>query len=414
MPRLGFTLLALSLMACASMEQNASVPANGVEYRGGRWFDGSRFVPRTMYVAEGVFHATAPARIDSVVDLAGGYVVPPFADAHQHLIDPRIEVTIEAQLRDGIFYVKDQANAPIMRRLIDPAVNRPGSIDFVSANQGWTSPGGHPVVLVRRGAEMEGPMGAYVRDSLDPGIVMQVASTADIDRRWSYFMAGEPDFVKVYLFHSEAHDRLRDDPAAEGNRGIDPRLVPEIVRRAEAAALQVSAHVYTAADFRNALNSGVHHIAHLPGGRGPDSLFVLTDADAVLAARRGVTVVTTVSQHLDSLLTERLLRTQYARNIEVLRKHGVPMLIGSDLFPGTAATEIDALAHSGLFSNLELLRMWSVTTPRSIFPDRRIGELEEGYEASFLVLREDPLADIGATRAISLRVKQGVPIPVSP
>lgn len=246
------------------------------------------------------------------------------------------------------------------------------------------------------------------------GLLGLRSTTADIDRRWYYFMAGEPDFVKVYLFHSEAHDRLRDDPAAEGNRGIDPRLVSEIVRRAEAAALQVSAHVYTAADFRNALNSGVHHIAHLPGGRGPDSLFVLTDADAVLAARRGVTVATTVSQHLDSLLTERLLRTQYARNIEVLREHNVPLLIGSDLFPGTAAMEIDALAHSGLFSNLELLRMWSVTTPRSIFPERQIGELEEGYEASFLVLRQDPLADIGATRTISLRVKQGVPIPMSP
>jgi imidazolonepropionase-like amidohydrolase len=51
-----------------------------------------------------------------------------------------------------------------------------------------------------------------------------------------------------------------------------------------------------------------------------------------------------------------------------------------------------------------------VTTPRANFPERRIGALEEGYEASFLVLREDPLADMSATRSISLRVRQGVPI----
>jgi imidazolonepropionase-like amidohydrolase len=63
-----------------------------------------------------------------------------------------------------------------------------------------------------------------------------------------------------------------------------------------------------------------------------------------------------------------------------------------------------------LFTNLELLRMWSVTTPRAIFPARRIGELKDGYEASFLVLRGDPLRDFGATRAIALRVKQGVAI----
>jgi imidazolonepropionase-like amidohydrolase len=52
--------------------------------------------------------------------------------------------------------------------------------------------------------------------------------------------------------------------------------------------------------------------------------------------------------------------------------------------------------------------MWSVTTPRAIFPKRSIGELRDGYEASFLVLRADPLADIAATRAIALRVKKGV------
>ena len=167
----------------------------------------------------------------------------------------------------------------------------------------------------------------------------------------------------------------------------------------------------SAPDFRAALESGVHHMAHLPGGRGPDSLFLLTDADAAEAARRGVTVATTVSQHLDDALTERLLATQYAHNVEVLRRHGVPILVGSDLFPGTAATEVAALARSGLFTNLELLTMWSVTTPRAIFPERRIGALEDGYEASFLVLRDDPLVDMSA-RTISLRVKQGVPIPM--
>jgi imidazolonepropionase-like amidohydrolase len=102
------------------------------------------------------------------------------------------------------------------------------------------------------------------------------------------------------------------------------------------------------------------------------------------------------------------LKTQYAHNINLLRRHGVPLLIGSDLMGGTAALEIDALARSGLFTNLELLRMWSVTTPRAIFPKRSIGELRDGYEASFLVLRADPLADIAATRAIALRVKKGV------
>lgn len=415
MRRFGLAVLASSLAACATARWNTALPTHGVAYRGGLWFDGSKFVPMTMYVADGIFHTRAPAQLDSIVDLQGGYVVPPFADAHQHLVDPRIDQTIRAFLHDGIFYLKDQGSAPIVRRLIDPMLNTAMSFDYVGANQGWTSPGGHPVEVIKRGgATMGGPMAAFVRDSLDPGTVMQVAIPTDIQQRWSYFLAGKPDFVKVYVFRSEAHERLRSDPAAEGNRGIDPALVPEIVRLAHAAGLEVSAHVYTAADFRNAVTGGVDQIAHLPGGRGADSVFVLTDADAANARRLGVTVITTVTQHQDSALTERLLKTQYARNISLLRRHGVALLLGSDLIGGTAATEVAALARSGLFSNLELLQMWSVTTPRAIFPARRIGALREGYEASFLVLDADPLQDIAATRAIRLRVKRGVLVGVSP
>jgi imidazolonepropionase-like amidohydrolase len=61
-----------------------------------------------------------------------------------------------------------------------------------------------------------------------------------------------------------------------------------------------------------------------------------------------------------------------------------------------------------LFTNAELLRLWSVTTPQTIFPGRRIGRLADGYEASFLVLHDDPLANIANTRSIVGRVKRGV------
>jgi amidohydrolase family protein len=399
--------LIAAFVACATTQVNTAVPTHGVAYRGGMWFDGSKFAAKTMYVVDGVLRTRAPTQVDSTVDLAGGYVVPPFADAHQHFIDPRIDQTIRTQLAAGVFYVKDHGNSPLFRRLIDPALNRPTSVDFISANQGWTAPSGHPVEVIKRGLAMGPPIADMIRDSLDPGLVNQVASVADIDRRWSYFLGGKPDFVKVFLFRSD-DSALRANPAAEGRFGIDPALVPEIVKRARAAGLEVSAHVFTSVDFRNAVNGGVQLIAHLPGGRGPDSIFMLTEADAKAARQRGVTVITTVVQHEDSALLERLLKTQYANNINLLRRHGVPLLIGSDLMGRTAAIEIAALAHSGLFTNLELLRMWSVTTPRAIFPKRRIGELRDGYEASFLVLRADPLKDIEATRAIALRVKQGV------
>jgi imidazolonepropionase-like amidohydrolase len=74
---------------------------------------------------------------------------------------------------------------------------------------------------------------------------------------------------------------------------------------------------------------------------------------------------------------------------------------------GTAAVEAFALDSLGVFSSSELLRMWCDTSARTIFPTRRIGALREGYEASFLVLKDNPIADFNNVRSILRRFKQG-------
>ena len=52
-------------------------------------------------------------------------------------------------------------------------------------------------------------------------------------------------------------------------------------------------------------------------------------------------------------------------------------------------------------------RILCSVTSRTIFPDRKIGSLEEGSEATFLVLRQNPLDDLQHLRAIKLRCKRG-------
>jgi len=73
--------------------------------------------------------------------------------------------------------------------------------------------------------------------------------------------------------------------------------------------------------------------------------------------------------------------------------------------------EVTYLATLGVLTPLELLRLWSEATPRAIFPQRRVGCLEEGCEASLLVLAGDPAADFANTRRIALRMKDGRPLP---
>jgi imidazolonepropionase-like amidohydrolase len=247
---------------------------------------------------------------------------------------------------------------------------------------------------------------------------------AQVDSVWPLHIKREPDFVKVFLLFSEEYAKRLHDSVYFGRRGLDPTLVPYITAKAHRSGLRVTAHVETAADFRVAVDAGVDEIGHVPGFR-PDgntmSAFLpldryrLTPQDAAQAARRGVVVVTTVSEALELLGDPATISPESAApikqmllsNLVLLRDAGVKIALGSDRFRLNVVREVDALAAAGVFDNLSLLRMWSVTTPQTIFPARRIGSLADGSEASLLVLSGDPIADIGNTKRIVLRMKQG-------
>jgi hypothetical protein len=86
----------------------------------------------------GAFTFDRPQRIDATVDLTGRYVVPPFAEAHNHNIEPRPDLAkvIRNYLADGIFYVKNPNNPPRAKTELAKLVNMHDSVDVVFAN-GW-------------------------------------------------------------------------------------------------------------------------------------------------------------------------------------------------------------------------------------------------------------------------------------
>ena len=51
--------------------------------------------------------------------------------------------------------------------------------------------------------------------------------------------------------------------------------------------------------------------------------------------------------------------------------------------------------------------MLTITTPQGTFPARKIGCLNEGCEASFLVFNRDPLQDLSNITDIEMRIKDG-------
>ena len=94
-------------------------------------------------------------------------------------------------------------------------------------------------------------------------------------------------------------------------------------------------------------------------------------------------------------------------NLRMLLRSGVTLALGSDSYSDISVAEARCLATLGVIDTATLLRIWSETTPRAIFPNRQIGRLMPGYEASFVVVDKDPLTDFSNANQIRSAVKQG-------
>ena len=189
------------------------------------------------------------------------------------------------------------------------------------------------------------------------------------------------------------------------------------MQKAHAAGLRVFAHVDTAFDYHVALVAGVDGMAHLPGygiGATEDrSLYRIPDPDVALTATRKVFVIATAAVSVGyGSAEDAAARIALSRdNLGRMKAAGVQVLVGSDRYSSDSLKEADYLQALGVWSNAEMLRMWSVTTPEAIFPKRKIAELKPGYEASFLVLKTNPLEQWSAVHTIAARWKQGQPLP---
>ena len=408
----------------------------------GQWFDGEGFRAATWYSVEGRLTKRPPAGLVQTVDLAGLYMVPPFGEAHNHNVEGPWNVQAVAQryLHDGVFYVKNPNDVRDFAQQIKHAINMPTSIDATFAHVGLTGHGGHPAALyedVLRIGRYEPAVGPIERGWFENRSYVVVETDAEVEAKWPVILRGSPDFLKVYLVHSEDDGEEAKVKPAHHRKGLHPALVPGIVARAHAAGLQVTAHVETAADFRQAIRAGVDELAHVPGWliqRADDAERArLTEEDARLAADHKVRVVTTsvAGQAMPSIgghhqhgshaghgtgqpMKHNALPADAAShvlkdNLHLLQRAGVTLVIGSD-HAETSLAEVLHLSTLHLFDNRTLLKMWCEATPAAIFPARRIGKFAEGYEASFLALAGNPIEDFDQVQAIRRRFKQGVPL----
>jgi len=401
----------------------------------GKWFTGKEFQSTTFYAVNGILTKQRPTGLIGTVDLQAGYVVPAFADAHSHFPSSgqNFETANRAFLQAGVFYVLNAGGDADKENALRQKLGSPSTVDAVFAHSVFTCPEGHPKpyleYLNEHGSEFGLP---FAKSKLEDHYFRMIDSVADIDRQWPQFLSTKPDFVKLIFVFSELY---QSSDGSEKSMGLRPELAAELVHRAKTAGLRTGAHIEDAADFHNAVAAGVDMVMHLPAFPDPqdrqaayrdkanwEERYTISASDIELAARRGITVVTTAAalsaenfENPNPLTAlnenERRFRKIMIQNLRHLKDAGVRLAVGSDTVPGAGVLrEIDFLKDSDVFSNLELLKMWSEATPRAVFPQRKIGALQEGFEANFLVLEGNPMLDFANTKKIRMLVKQGEPL----
>ena len=192
-------LLALCTYACSHMGPGVStafVPTAAEKSKSvertlrlvnGQWLLGGRFVSVTRYAVGSTLRDHYAARPDSTLDLHGGFVVPPFGEAHNHNIEAssRVDALIARYLRDGVFYVENPNVLPRNRAALAGKVNVPTGVDVIFANGGLTGSGGHPIEIVRRNSAR----GIWTAADGEGEFYWVVDNSADLARKWPAILA---------------------------------------------------------------------------------------------------------------------------------------------------------------------------------------------------------------------------------
>ncbi len=244
----------------------------------------------------------------------------------------------------------------------------------------------------------------------------------DVDAKWPLIMKYKPDHIKICLSDAKNYPEKRRLERADDN-GLSEEVAAYVVQRAHKEGLRVFAHIETADDARVCAQIGVDVLAHLPGyfwdgTEETKAKYCMTKKDVTLFKKVGLTLIPTVNIHGTTKYDSAGNPTFYQENYLKVLKYKKEMLqalytakvtiaLGGDYFGNTVAPEIDTLIKYKFFSNRQLLTIYSKLTPQSIFPKRKLGEIKEGFEASFVVLLENPLLNIEAIKNILFRIKQG-------
>jgi len=404
-----FYLFILVVFAQAIHAQSTS---KNYEYRNASWYNGKDFTNGTWYIVNGTLSKKAPAKIDSVVDLLGRWVIPPMGDVFSASVadNPAAASTLKLYLDEGVFYLQVLSNTQEGRTAVQSMVNTAKTPDVLFANGGITCSLGYPFLKYEGPAQgVKNPQQWTAKyDQIKTGNKMLgngywfVDNKSALDANWTKIKAQKPDVISIYLLDAAKN-------GGKAGKGLTEEMAKLVVKKAHKSDLRVFAHVETAEDVALAIKLGVDGLANLPGhnwdGSGDAKQYTLSDDDLKKLAKKKIPVATLFSHAQGN--ANAAVQEFHLKTIKSLFDQNVNLVLGSDDQQRTGRVELNYWFNLGGLGYDKLLKVMCENTPRAIFPKRKIGKIEDGYEASFIVLSDNPLVNILKIRAISFKVKNG-------
>lgn len=353
-----------------------------------------------------------PPQPYQMYDLSSQYVLPGLIDAHVHITieggasgtfehDERYNILTtlkhaQRTLDAGVTTVRDLGG----RNLIEFTVRR--------AIENGLFPGPR-MVLAGKIVSMTSAGAGYW-----PGMYREADGPAEVRKAAREQLKAGVDVIKVMATGSAMTPR--EQPAPQFT-------VEEMQAAAEEAhkvGKTVAAHASGIEGIRNALAAGVDHIEH--GSylhEGPDAMDLMVQRGVFLIPTRKAFVATLAQGNAAGVPGWMIdqVRKEEENNAESLRAAiaaGVPIAMGTDAGGpfnrhGENADELLLMVEGGL-SPMAAIVAATKTAAQCVGMAKRVGTIEVGKWADLLVVRGDPLQDIGVLarpEMISLVMKGG-------
>lgn len=407
-------LTALLCSLAFTLAAQTPAPTKTYELRNGNFYNGKDFTTGTWYVVNGTFTKKAPAKIDSVVELDGRWITPPLGDAFCGSVadNPSGANLLNLYREEGVFYLQMLGHTQEGRKSAELLTGKSNMPDATYSNGAITCSLGYPFLQYEGPAQgIKNPqMWGSNFDKIKTERKMFgngywfVDNKTALDANWPKILAQKPDVIYISLLDVT-------NAGGTSGKGLNAEMAKAVIKKAHKSKLRVFAFVEKADDLRVGLKAGVDGFANLPGynwnGEGALSALELSDADIKTLVKKK-TVIIPLFAHAQTAVPRPAVQEFHKNTLKRLLDAGANVAIGSDDLQRTIRTELNYWFNLKAGSSEQLLHVLCDNTPRAIYPKRKIGKIEEGYEASFLALSDDPMQNILKLRAIAFKMKKGV------